>query len=585
MGNRLVSRGARALRSASFALLILGLPNSGHARTDTLRWLDSNPDPSPVVGFRVYVGPDSRNYTWFRNVGLPVADRDGVRSVGVTVPDDASYYVAMTSYDAEGRESGFSNEQLWLPGSEASSDPTTDAGGTLELTPGSVAYNLSDSPPPADGSSVEDSPPPTDESSVEDSPPPTDESSVEDSEPPAGGSSGQDFFRPAQIEVEVQWVAADLDTPVYLTAPPGDPRLFVLEAGGRIRIIDDGKVLPAAFLNLNFDTPQSAEEGGLLSLAFDPAYAENGLFYVYRTNRLGDSVLSRFQVSEDPSVAYAWTEEELLRVKQPYEAQNGGSIAFGPDDGFLYVGLGDGGSVDDPGNRAQDGRELLGKLLRLDVGVPPARHSIPTGNGYAIPADNPFVDDPEVRDEIWALGLRNPYRFSFDRELSELWLTDEGQGRREEVNFEARNDAGGRNYGWDVMEGTLCNPDDPAPAPPCRHSSLVPPLHEYPHTQGNCAITGGYVYRGSLSALEGEYFFGDYCSGKIWSLDRNSDSATDWTEALGAAVSGVPFQLVSFGEDGAGDLYIVHRNGNIFRLGLLGPEVQPKNNGRGKKRE
>jgi glucose/arabinose dehydrogenase len=554
------------------ALLALGLPGSGHAWTDTLRWIDSSPDPSPVAGFSVHLGPDSRNYRpymWHQDVGMAGAqvdapEGDGVRCVRVTVPDDVSfYYVAIKSYtqlDGDWRqESGFSNEQLRLPGVGASSCTATDAEGIIAVTPVSVAFKQEDSPPPAD------------EPSGGDSPPPADEPSGENSLPPAGGSSGQDFFAPAQFDVEVQWVAANLDTPVYLTAPRGDPRLFVLEAGGRIRIIDNGKVLPVPFLDLSFDTPETAEEGGLLGLAFDPAYARNGRFYVYRTDVHGDSVLSRFQVSEDPSVADVWSEVELLRVAQPYEAQNGGSIAFGPDDGFLYLGLGDGGSVDDPGNRAQDGGELLGKLLRLDVGVPPAGDSIPTGNGYAIPADNPFVDDPGVRDEIWALGLRNPYRFSFDRKLSELWLTDEGQDHREEVNFEARDDAGGRNYGWDVMEGSLCNPDDPAPAPPCGAPSLVPPLHEYPHTNGNCAITGGYVYRGTLAELQGQYFFGDYCSGGVWSLDRTSEQATDWTEALGAAVAGVPLQLISFGEGGAGDLYIVHRNGNIFRFGLPDP--------------
>ena len=593
-------------------LAVVALASHAQARIETLSW--NHPSPPAAEGFLIYRGSSPGAYGPPLDIGLPTP-AGGVYTYNLEVGDSDTVYVAMTAY-ASGLESLRSNELVRAPDApdapggganqapdgtiDAPSGPVTietgqsvsfagtgtDPDGNVPLTyawglggsgvasstaedPGSltfpfpgtfsVIFTVSDAlgladPTPATVVVTVNSPP------------------VEELPPPAGGSIGQDFFAPAPFDVEVQWVAANLDTPVYLTAPRGDPRLFVLEAGGRIRIIENENVLPVPFLDLSFDTPEAAEEGGLLGLAFDPAYAENGLFYVYRTDRLGDSVLSRFQVSEDPSVADVSSEEELLRVAPPYEAQNGGSIAFGPEDGFLYLGLGDGGSLDDPGNRAQDGGELLGKLLRLDVGVPPARDSIPTGDGYAIPADNPFVDDPHVHDEIWAFGLRNPYRFSFDRELAELWLTDEGQEDREEVNFEARDGAGGRNYGWDVMEGTLCNPDDPAPTPPCGDPSLVLPLHEYPHADGNCAITGGYVYRGTLAELQSEYFFGDFCSGGVWSLDRTSDEATDWTQALGAAVGGVPFQLVSFGEGGAGDLYIVHRNGNIFRFGLPKPE-------------
>ena len=263
-------------------------------------------------------------------------------------------------------------------------------------------------------------------------------------------------------------------------------------------------------------------------------------------------------------------DEVILSGDQPFDGQNGGSIAFDPDDGFLYLGLGDGGSLNDPANRAQDGNDLLGKLLRLDVGQPPALGSVPNG-AYAIPADNPFVGNPDVRDEVWDLGLRNPYRFSCDRALFDLWLTDEGQDAREEINLELRGDAGGHNYGWDVMEGGVCNENDPAPSPPCDDASLVLPFHDYPHTGDDCAITGGYVYRGAAAGLWGHYFFSDFCSGGVWSIHRTSGEGTDWTQALGSA-AGVPFQIVSFGEGGGGDLYILHKDGSIYRIGAVNSE-------------
>jgi hypothetical protein len=179
-----------------------------------------------------------------------------------------------------------------------------------------------------------------------------------------------------------------------------------------------------------------------------------------------------------------------------------------------------------------------------------------------------------MHDVIWALGLRNPYRFSFDRELGDLWLADEGQDAREEVNFEPWDDAGGNNYGWDVMEGSTCNADDPAPAPPCGDISLVPPLHEYPHTNGNCGITGGYVYRGVTLDMVGEYFFADFCSGGVWSLDAVTGEGTNWTQALGEA-AGKPSQLVSFGEGADGSLYVLHLNGDIYRIGAVAPVCNP----------
>ncbi len=351
--------------------------------------------------------------------------------------------------------------------------------------------------------------------------------------------------------------------PLFATAPPGDGRLFVVEQGGRIWIVEEGVKRATPFLDLS-GRVLCCGERGMLGLAFAPDHATSGVFYVFYTRAPdGRSVLSRLQLGADPNAASASTEEVLLTVAQPFANHNGGTVAFRPD-GTLFVGLGDGGSSNDPAERAQNGQELLGKLLRLDVSGGP-------GTPYAIPADNPFVGNPNVRNEIWALGLRNPYRFTFDRGTGDLFIADVGQGLREEVDYEPAGDPGGRNWGWDVMEGLLCNATDPAPAPPCNDPSFTPPLHEYAHANGNCSITGGSVYRGSLVAIQGAYFFGDYCSGRIWSLVRSPFSVTERTAELGPA-AGVMFQLAAIGEGGFGALYAVHLGGNVYRIGPGGTE-------------
>jgi len=360
----------------------------------------------------------------------------------------------------------------------------------------------------------------------------------------------------AQGELEAELVTADLESPIFATAPAGDGRLFVVERPGSIRILLNGAVLPTPFLDIRSQV-STAGERGMLGLAFDPHYPQNGVFYVYYSDRTGDSVLARFRVSDDPDVADPLSQEDLLVVDQPFANHNGGTIAFGPD-GMLYWGLGDGGSAFDPGELAQDPDSLLGKMLRLDVSGGP-------GTAVAIPPDNPFVDDPDVRDEIWAFGLRNPYRWSFDRETGDIWIGDVGQGRMEEIDFEPAGDPGGRNYGWDVMEGTLCNLNDPAPAPRCNDPSLTLPVFEYGHVFGLCSVTGGYAYRGPIPDLQGRYVFGDFCTGTIFSYDLASDEFAILTEQL-APAAGTRFALVSFGEDGAGGLYVVHRFGSVFRI-------------------
>jgi hypothetical protein len=390
----------------------------------------------------------------------------------------------------------------------------------------------------------------------------------------------------AQGKASATLVASGLVQPLYATAPAGDARIFAVERAGRIRVVEDGAPLATPFLDIQSQI-STAGEGGLLGLAFPPDYATSGLFYVYYTDLASDSVLARFSVTGDPDVADPASEEIVLFIDQPdgtgFLNHKGGTIHFGPD-GLLWFATGDGGGSNDPGERAQNPQSLLGKMLRIDVGPDFAPDSIPVaGQSYRIPADNPFVGTAP-RDEIWALGLRNPFRWGFDRGTGDVWIGDVGQAVLEEVDFEPADDPGGRNYGWDVMEGTSCLAVDPSPSPPCNDPSLTLPVHEYDHGAGECSIIGGFVYRADFSALAGLYFFGDFCTGRVWSLNPANLSVVDRTAELGAAAS-AGFTLVGFGEDGFGRLLLVRRNhGTIHRIGPapppppgcgIGPELAP----------
>lgn len=343
-------------------------------------------------------------------------------------------------------------------------------------------------------------------------------------------------------------VTDQLESPVYLTTPPGDPdRLFILEKAGRVRVVHDGILMEEPFLDITAETSAEGERG-LLGLAFHPQYAANGRFFVHHTDIDGDTRLLRYEAASanlaDPASATV-----LLQVEQPFSNHNGGQIAFGPD-GMLYVGLGDGGSGGDPAGNGQDPSTLLGAILRLDVDA---------ASPYAVPADNPFVDDPDGADEVWAYGLRNPWRFSFDRVRGDLYIGDVGQSQVEEVSVQAAGSAGGDNYGWNVMEGSRCFEADS-----CDTSGLVLPVHEYEHPEG-CSITGGYVYRGSaLSWMEGRYLFGDFCAGFIRSFVLSGGDATDVTDHT--AELGDVGRLASFGEDADGELYVLDIQGVVYRI-------------------
>jgi glucose/arabinose dehydrogenase len=337
-------------------------------------------------------------------------------------------------------------------------------------------------------------------------------------------------------------------------AGDGSGRLFVVEQGGQVRILRDGVLSPTPFLNLS-GRILSGGERGLLGLAFPPGYADKGYFYVDYT-RTGDgaTVVSRFRGTADADLADLASEEVLLVVPQPFSNHNGGQLAFGPD-GMLYVALGDGGSGGDPQGNGQNPDSLLGKLLRLDV----EGGSTPGGPPYRIPPDNPFVGDSAARDEIWATGLRNPWRFSFDRLTGDLYIADVGQGRMEEIDFQAAASPGGANYGWNLFEGPACFIPAVGCLPPARYE---PPAAFYDHSLG-CSVTGGYVYRGPSGnpGLQGLYIYGDFCSGRLWGLQR---VGSVWENRV---LTETPFSISTFGEDEAGRLYLAdYGAGTLYRI-------------------
>ena len=351
---------------------------------------------------------------------------------------------------------------------------------------------------------------------------------------------------PGGDEIRLQEVAAGLSGPVFLTAPRQDARLFVVEQPGRIRVVENGALLPVPFLDIT-DRVSSGGERGLLSVAFHPSYAANGYLYVNYTDRGGDTRIERFRVGADRNRADPASARLILQVAQPFANHNGGLVAFGPD-GRLYVGMGDGGNGGDPLGHGQNRATLLGDILRIDVDA---------GDPYAVPADNPFVGQAGARGEIWATGVRNPWRFAFDREAGLLYLADVGQNALEEVNVVPAASAG-LNFGWNVMEGSRCF----SPAEGCSRTGLVVPVLEYGHSEG-CSVTGGYVYRGSrIPALRGHYFYADYCQGWIRSFRHQGGEALDRREwALGDVGS-----VLSFGEDAAGELYVLSANGRVYRI-------------------
>jgi glucose/arabinose dehydrogenase len=357
---------------------------------------------------------------------------------------------------------------------------------------------------------------------------------------------------PAAARVELRRVLGGLDTPVGIAhAGDGSGWLFVVEKPGRIRIVAGSTLLAAPFLDIAGRVGSAGSEQGLLGLAFHPGYARNGLFFVNYTDLQGDTVVARFSVSADPARGDPANEAILLTVDQPAANHNGGHLAFGPD-GYLYVGLGDGGGAGDRYGNGQNLGTLLGKMLRLDVDG---------GRPYALPPDNPFLTRPDARAEIWAFGLRNPWRYAFDRLTGDLYIADVGQDAYEEIDVQPARSQGGQNYGWPIMEGGHCYPENRA----CDRTGLALPVAEYDHSQG-CSVTGGYVYRGKqFPSLSGVYLFADYCSGRIWGVARDGQGQWRMAELAQAGV-----RPSSFGEDEAGELYLVDmQGGELFQIAAL----------------
>lgn len=338
-----------------------------------------------------------------------------------------------------------------------------------------------------------------------------------------------------------------------VSAKDGSNRLYVLEQAGTIRTVDNGTLQTSPFLDIS-DRVKSGGEEGLLSLAFPPNYANKRQFYVYYTNKNSDIVISRFRLQAGTNQADANSETVLLTIPHPnFTNHNGGKLAFGPD-GYLYISVGDGGGAGDPNNNAQNPASLLGKVLRVDVESP----GVAT---YTIPATNPFLANADpanrYRDEIWALGLRNPWRISFDRQTGDLYIADVGQNQREEVNFQPANSSGGENYGWKIFEGTQRYSDGNV-------SGLVAPLAEYSHAEG-ISVTGGYVYRGSeFPTLQGTYFYGDFANGKIWGVRRTGGTVEN------KLLLDSPYGISTFGEDEQGNLYVAdYFNGDIYKINTV----------------
>lgn len=357
-------------------------------------------------------------------------------------------------------------------------------------------------------------------------------------------------------------IASGLSSPTYVTAPPLDPnRLFVVEKTGAVRIIKNGLLLATPFLNLASRVSTGAEQG-LLSIAFHPNYKVNRRLFANFTDSRGNTIIARFTASAtNPDVVDASSERLLLTITQPFPTHNGGQLAFGPE-GYLYVGMGDGGGVADPFESAQSDTSLLGKMLRLDID----RETAPF---YTVPPSNPNPGAGPTRGLIWAKGMRNPWRFSFDRLSGDLYTADVGEAQREEINVTPVTSTGGENYGWDIFEGSQCFEPEPLFLSCPSLSSYVAPVHEYDHTQG-CAVTGGFVYRGcALPDLHGSYFFADYCTAFVRTFEMVGGAVQNLTDRTADVAPGGGLSIdtiTSFGEDARGELYVADQGGEIFKL-------------------
>jgi len=334
--------------------------------------------------------------------------------------------------------------------------------------------------------------------------------------------------------------------PIFVTSPSNDPRVFLVERAGRILILENGAPRVQPYLDIT-SMVQAGGERGLFMIAFAPDYNRSGLVYVHFTDRSGNTKIIEFKVSSDPDVADPASAREVLSVAQPFSNHNGGPLLFDPT-GMLILGLGDGGSGGDPQDNAQNLRTFLGKLIRIDPRTPSG------GRAYSIPSDNPFLGRDDALPEIWAYGLRNPWRLSFDRATKDLWVGDVGQNRFEEVNFVPPAAQPGANYGWPRFEGAERFKDRGID-----ESKLVTPVLTYP-LDGNCAVTGGYAYRGEVNTLQGVYLYGDFCGGVVKGFRLDQGRPADQKDYFEVQ------RIASFGEDSGGQVYVVSLSGPVFKI-------------------
>jgi len=382
---------------------------------------------------------------------------------------------------------------------------------------------------------------------------------------------------PLLSAVTANLITSKLDKPVYVTSFPNkNNSLLVVEQKGILRLVENNEKNKIPFLDITdrVHTPLfPGDESGLLGFAFDPNFISNHFFYVNYVNEDGYTIVSRFSMNGE--FADSSSEVGILKIKQPYSNHNGGCIEFGPD-GYLYISIGDGGSTGDPENRAQNIKNLFGSIIRIQINA---------NGSYSIPSDNPFVNIPNVKHEIWSYGLRNVWRFSFDMLKGDLIIADVGQHLWEEINFALSDSQGGENYGWNIFEGKHCYPEDSN----CENLGFIEPIFEYPNdanyvrtllglkqknpNMDGCSITGGYIYRGkNIPSLYGRYIFGDYCTGKVWSINIDDDienlDIIDHTQEILKGIGKKEFYLSSFGQDNNGEIFLVDYNGAIYNLAI-----------------
>jgi len=367
---------------------------------------------------------------------------------------------------------------------------------------------------------------------------------------------------PIPLNIHFETAVSGLNLPVFAThAGDGSGRLFIVERGGTVQILKNGSLLASPFLDIHSLVAQDGGEQGLLGLAFAPDYSSSGNFYIYYTALDYAVTLARYKVSADADIADAASAQILLSISKTATNHNGGMLAFGPD-GFLYMGTGDGGGAGDTANNAQNRQSLLGKILRIDVSG---------GGAYHIPTSNPYFNNANgYRQEIWAYGLRNPWRWSFDRSAGDLYIADVGQNVQEEIDFQPAAGSGGLNYGWHVKEGNLCyNPLNCAA--PENYSAPVAVYDHGTNDSNGCAVTGGYVYRGTaFPGLVGTYLYGDFCTGKLWGMARNTNN--QWVNTL---ITDTGYNISSFGEDENGEMYLLDYNGSLLRITRAATQMTP----------